>query len=142
MKCIAALFLLAGCAFAADKVDDNKALIGTWRGGFPGDKNDRYELVITPEKISGTDVQSKRTLGAGTFKLDTEKHTIDNKGNEGPTNGKNFMGIYELDGDTLKWASNNGNGGRPSELKHKPRESFLMILKRVKETPADAGAKK
>jgi len=116
----------------AEKVNDNKAILGTWRGGWPDDKTDRFELVITADKITGKDLMGNRTMGAGTFTLDLAKKTIDNKGTEGPSNYKTFQGIYTLEGDVLKWASNNGHGPRPSEMIHKPGSSFLMVLKKMK----------
>lgn len=129
---VAAFLALSSGGRAAEKVDDNKAILGTWRGGWPDDKIERFELVITAEKISGTDLADKRTMGAGTFTLNTEKKTIDAKGIEGPSNRRTFLGIYTLEGDTLKWASNNGNGNRPGQMVHKPGSSFLMVLKRQK----------
>ena len=48
--------------------------------------------------------------------------------------GKQIKGIYELDGDTLKWAANEpGKTDRPKEFESKEgSERLLLTLKRDK----------
>ena len=48
--------------------------------------------------------------------------------------GKNYMGIYKLEGDTLKWCSGNDKARtRPTEFKTNIGTGhFLMILTRKK----------
>lgn len=130
-----AVSAVAFCAVgraADEQADEKKKMVGTWRGGWPDDKTPRFELVITAEKITGKDLTNGRDLGTGSFTLDAAKKTIDAAMTSPQT--KTFLGLYALDGDTLKWASDNGRGAkRPTELVHRPGQSFLMVLKRQTE---------
>src|SRR5580765_5870566 len=87
---------------------DRKNMLGTWRGGFPNEKTPQYELIITEEKISGTNLRDGRSLGEGSWVLDIEKHTID--ATMTSPRKSLFLGTYALEGDNLKWVSDNGRG--------------------------------
>lgn len=121
-------------AFAQKSDDQQKKLIGTWRGGWPDAKQPMYEIVITSEKIVSKDLRSGKDMGEGTFKLDPKAKTFDATGTAGKDyKGKTFLGIYSLDGDTLKWCSNNGTKDRPKDLVNKPgADHYLLVLNREK----------
>jgi uncharacterized protein (TIGR03067 family) len=114
------------------KEDDAKArkeLVGTWKGqvdeGATG-----HVLTFTTTTITGTR-DGKQNLGAGTFKLDlaTKPPRMDATRTKGGKKGEKYLGIYSLEGDTLKWCVGLPGGKRPTELATKEGQ-FLLILKR------------
>ncbi len=134
---IALLALMCAGTFSAlaqdSSAEERKKLIGTWRGGMENERQPSMELVITATKITGKNLRTGQSLGEGTFHLSPSKKTIDARGTDNPVRGKTFLGIYSLEGDTLKWCSNNGSGpGRPTELANKAGDAFLIVLQRVK----------
>lgn len=111
--------------------DDRKDIIGVWKGGMPGDPAGSIELTITPTRITGRNPRNGKSLGEGTYQLDPGTKTIDSNGIEIPVRGKTYLGIYSLEGNTLKWVSTSRGKKRPVELVHRPdRDQFLMILER------------
>lgn len=137
------LFALSADAGAiGEKADaDLKALEGTWRGwvvegtGTTTDKGPVHlEIVIRGDRITAKRLDDKDSpdLGEGTVRLGAGKPpTIDATRTAKPGKGKTYPGIYQLDGDTLRWCTSQPNGERPTELVTK-RGQFLMILKRQK----------
>lgn len=116
-----------------DAAGERKKLVGVWRGGWPEDKKPRYEIVITLEEITAKNLEDGKDLGKGTYKVDPAGKTLDATGTGDPVKGKAYMGIYALDGETLKWCSNNGTRKRPADLAHKPGgDQYLLVLKRQK----------
>ena len=77
----------------------------------------------------------KKNLGEGTF---TIKHTkegkqLDATRTKGQGGRGTYLGLYSLDGDTLKWCVGNPPGKtRPAELQSKSGQ-FLMILTRQRD---------
>jgi uncharacterized protein (TIGR03067 family) len=120
---------------------DLKALEGTWRGwvvegkGAAADKGPVHlEIVIRGDRITAKRLDDKDSpdLGEGTVRLGAGKPpTIDATRTAKPGKGKTYPGIYQLDGDTLRWCTAQPNGERPTELLTK-RGQFLMVLKRQK----------
>lgn len=111
--------------------DDREAIVGTWKGTLPGEQFGDIELVITPTTITGRNLTTGKSLGEGTYEIDPEKHTIDTHGIAEPFKGKLFVGLYSLEGDTLKWVSNGARKKRPIDLVHRPdKDQFLMVLQR------------
>jgi uncharacterized protein (TIGR03067 family) len=112
--------VLAGSSFAAiagDAKDDKKAIQGAW-SFTKGD--DTIKLTFKGDKFQ---FEFKGASVNGTFKLDATKkpHTIDmavTKGSDEKTKayeGKTALGIYQLDGDKLKWCTNEpGKEERPT----------------------------
>jgi len=138
---VAILFLAANLIQAKEEKEDKDKLQGTWQviGGeaqgkeIPADtvkaldgtvkfKNDKYTLKV------GKDTEQ------GTFKLDSKKDpkTIDFDIETGKDKDKRQLGIYTLDGDTLKiCAARAGNNERPKEIKSTANDQFeVMTLKR------------
>jgi hypothetical protein len=120
------LFILASAS-----ADDRKAILGVWKGPLPGEQFGDIELTITADKISGRNLTSGRTLGEGTYEMDPAKGTIDAHGVGGPFSKKTYLGLYSLEGNTLKWVSNGRLKKRPVDLVHRPdKDQFLMVLER------------
>ena len=72
---------------------------------------------------------------AATQKLDPSKSpkTLDSKVTDGPNKGSVILGIYEIDGDTLKACFDPRGKKRPTEFKSPAgSEIFLNVHKRVK----------
>jgi uncharacterized protein (TIGR03067 family) len=110
---------------------DRKNILGVWKGGMPGDPPGSMELVITPTKISGRNPRTGESLGEGTYQLDPVKKTIDAHKIEKSGRGREYVGIYSIEGNVLKWCSNSNTRKRPTDLVHRPeRDQFLMVLQR------------
>ncbi len=111
--------------------DDRKEILGVWSGAMPGDAPGSIELTITSTKISGRNARTGKSLGEGTYEMDAKLKTIDTKGIEVPVRGRTYLGIYSLEGNTLRWCSQSRSKQRPVDLKHRPdRDQFLMVLQR------------
>jgi len=115
-----------------DDAEARKKLVGIWKGrvdeGATG-----HLLKITASAITGRK-DGRQDLGAGTFKLDltTKPWRMDATRTKGPQKGQTYLGIYSLEGDTLKWCVSLPGSARPTELATKDAQ-FLLILKRQKE---------
>jgi uncharacterized protein (TIGR03067 family) len=123
-----------------DKAKDADKLLGTWHGyvvtGRGEDPNNgplKLELVITSDKIAAKDLRSDESLGEGPYKLAADKtpKELDATGKVKERRSTTYLGIYSLDGDTLKWCVENGGKDRPTELATR-RSKYLMILQRQK----------
>ena len=118
-----------------------KKLDGVWEGYAvegKGEKPDRgpvhLRLTIKGDTITAFDLKDNKDMGRGTFKLDpTQKlKTLDATGVLLPAKrDRTFLGIYELDGDTLKWCVDNRRKDRPTEFRTN-NGAYLLILKRKK----------
>lgn len=119
---------------AKDPSEAKGAFIGTWEGYMAdsdGSKHGEIRLVITANKITASNPQGNREMGAGTYQL--TGGCIDATGTEGQFAGKKYEGIFELDGKTLKWCSANDNprSQRPSKMQTNPQAGqFLMVLEK------------
>lgn len=121
----------------ARKEADTKArkeLVGTWKGQVDEGETG-HVLTFTMTTITGTK-DGRQSLGAGTFKLDLSANPprMDATRTKGGKRGEKYLGIYSLEGDTLKWCVGLPGGKRPTELATKPGQ-FLLILKREAATP-------
>ena len=134
MRVITLLFVMAAAVCArgaeADK-EARKALEGVWVGRVE-DGATGHELTITTDHITGKK-DEKQYLGEGGFKLDLTKKPwkMDATGTKGPQKGRRYLGIYTLEGDTLKWCVSSPGNERPTELATKEGQ-FLLVLKRQK----------
>ena len=134
MKIFTWLFTVAVASIVAGAERDGEArkeLAGVWDGrvdeGATG-----HQLTFTPDHIAGKQ-DEKQYLGEGGFKLDLLKQPrwMDATGTKGPQRGRRYLGIYALDGDTLKWCVSTPGNERPTEFATKNGQ-FLLILKRQK----------
>jgi uncharacterized protein (TIGR03067 family) len=120
--------------------DDAKKVVGTWKSvtaemagkPFPEEFTKSTTLVLTPDKY-------KVTIGdktdEGTWKNDPTKkpRTLEIKGTKGPNEGKTFLAIYELKGDTLRICYDLTGKAYPKEFKTAPKTAlFLVEYKRQK----------
>ncbi|MGV3754119.1 MAG: TIGR03067 domain-containing protein [Verrucomicrobiota bacterium] len=133
---------LAQTMLAADVAAEQKKLMGVWQGAAvdgdgskPGSTRAKIsELVITADKVTAKDGQGN-SMGEGTYKLGKSGNflTIDNVATKGQLVGKSYQGILLLEGDNLKWCSNNPGQPRPTAFKTTPPGAFLMVLTRKKQ---------
>ena len=145
MTTIAFVMVLTGLMAAADApkkeaVDpDMKALQGTWQlvdaesGGRPVPKRqiEGVKLVISGTQLK---LESGGESSTGTFTIDPAKKpkTIDSTINFDGDRGKT-LGIYALDGDTLKLCCSIDGKTRPKALATTPTEAVtLWTYKRAK----------
>ena len=140
--------LLAGSLMAApvpkDKVKDEEAVLGTWQvEGFDvGGSNGPPAEVVA--KLRFTFTKDGKMVSVGPdgkekvveFKLDSSAKP---KAIDTTTDGSSSLGIYELDGDTLKMCLNQGNEvKRPTEFKGDGKKfTFVMTMTRVKDEKKD-----
>ena len=93
------------------------------------------ELTVEGNRMTGRELGTKRGpaegLGAGTFTMTGNGKTgnIDTDGTSGSQDGRHSMGIYELDGDTLKWCVTQRNRARPTTMAT-DRGNYLLILRK------------
>ena len=125
----------------ADEASVRKQLSGTWTGFVVDGRGQRIdrgpvslELVITPKSIKSKP-GAKEDLGEGTYRLGQAKdaRNLDATRTSNPRKGEVFLGIYAVDGDTLKWCTANPGRPRPTEFITKPGSGqFYMVMKRQK----------
>jgi uncharacterized protein (TIGR03067 family) len=129
---------------ADDKADLEKEVRkfqGTWTfessetGGMTLPADELKALILTFEGDKHTVKKGDEVVQVGTQKLDPSKSpkTIDVTMTEGPNKGTVMLGIYEIDGDTLKVCFDLQGRKRPTEFKSAPgSENFVNVHKRVK----------
>ena len=127
---------------AQDAIDKERAkLVGTWAGYAVKGKGEnpermgvKIELIITKDTIKGIGFKGNERvdLGIGTYQLKLDKTPFQMDGDkklDNPNRKEIHLGIYELDGDTLRWCV--GRKKRPAEFDGKD-DAYLLILKRQK----------
>lgn len=119
-----------------------KKLEGVWEGYVVegrGERPDRgpyhMRLTIAGDKMTAVDLNANnKEMGSGTFKLNLSNaiKEMDATGIVLPARkDKTYLGIYELNGDTLKWCVDNRRNEHPTEFRSSGG-TFMMILKRKK----------
>jgi uncharacterized protein (TIGR03067 family) len=145
-NCIALVLGIAlfASVSADDKSDaakkDSDKLQGTWtfvsmeRGGEKVPQGDPAP-TITFDGDKFTVKAGDTVLQAGTNVFDAGKSpkTVDAKVTEGEVKGTTMLGIYELDGDSLKACFDMEGKKRPTEFKSTAGDGhMLVVLKRAK----------
>ncbi len=144
MKYALAILAAALLVAADDAKKDQAGLQGTWKpvsseqnGKDTTDEGKEHTLIF--EKDTFTVKRGDNVMIKGTFKLDPSKKpkTIDmtvTEGRRDEDKGKELHGIYELDGDTLKWCTGQpGTTERPTEFSTKAGgKELLVTLKKEK----------
>jgi uncharacterized protein (TIGR03067 family) len=113
-------------------------LIGKWEGfvstgdgSNPSQRSANVSLTITADKITCTSAGSS---GEGTYHITSgasKLHHIDGTGTGGIYQGKVYLGIFTLEGNTLKWCSTEGSRNRPTVLRtNYGAGQYLMVLTR------------
>jgi len=135
-----AITLVGLCAAADDASDDLKALQGTWDLIYF--ERDGKEVKLQSETKS-TNTGDKwvvkrgdQVIAAGTMKVDPSKKpkASETTYTEGPDKGKTFKGIYEFNGDTVKFCrAGSPEDEHPTEFKTRPDSRQLVtVYKRSK----------
>ena len=119
-----------------------QTLEGLWRGWVVHDDGSnpnaghmQIEVPFEGNKVSAKEVGTQRApggLGSGTFAANLQTGFIDAVGTEGPQADRQFLGIFQLQGDTLRWCSGNHRRARPTEYATN-RGNYLMVLRRMAE---------
>src|SRR5436853_6744929 len=146
---ISVVALLCALGFAASGIlADEKADLekevrkfqGTWTfesseaGGEKLPVGELKGLILTFEGDKHTVKKGDEVIQVGTQKLDPSKSpkTIDVTMTEGPNKGAVMLGIYEIDGDTLKVCFDPEGKKRPTRFKSASGSQTLVVHKRVK----------
>lgn len=133
--CFVAVLLLTLRSFGQEKDDLRSKLVGTWvgyavkgKGENPERMGIKIELVITKETISGFGYKGGERVDYGVGSYQIKPGQLDGDKKLPNPNRKEFwQGIYELNGDSLRWCV--GRKNRPTEFDGKD-DAFLLILKR------------
>ena len=128
--------LVLSAGLAADEKSDQDKIQGKWKieSGLKGGKpipDDKKNVTI---EFAGSKMKAlqdgKDQVFEMTFKLDSSKKP---KAIDVDMDGKPGLGIYVLDGDTLKICHGEQGDERPTELASKEGTTLtLVVLKRVK----------
>lgn len=135
-------FLVVGLLLGADapkddvKKDKDK-LRGTWKAVTVKERNESKEDAEDHRVIfSGDEFRIKKgdeTIIKGKFKIDSSKKPkeIDfeiTETEKEKLRGKTALGIYELDGDSLKWCANEpGATERPKEFSSEAGTKHIFV---------------
>lgn len=117
------------------------SLAGTWRGWVvdgrgenPNAGHMEMELRIEGNRMVARELGANRPqdgMGEGTYVVTGSGNSgeLDATGTTGQYDGNEYLGIYEIDGDTLRWCV--GNRGRPRPRDFETgRGNYLMILRK------------
>jgi len=141
---VCAVGFAASGTLADDKADLEKELQkfqGNWNiessetGGVavPADQLKGFIVIFAGDKH--TLKFEEKVFQEGTLKLDLSKSpkTVDVTMTEGPSKGVVMLGIYEIDGDTLKVCFDPQGKKRPTEFKSESgSQNFVNVHKRLK----------
>jgi uncharacterized protein (TIGR03067 family) len=116
-------------------LDGNWSMVSGSANGQPMPK----EMVKTGKRVA-KDGETTITMNGqlyfkAKYKIDPAKKpkTIDYEMTEGPTKGKTHLGIYEIDGDTVKFCFAAPGKDRPTDFKPKDdSQQTLSVWKREK----------
>lgn len=124
---------------STDDAAARKQLVGVWKGFAVegrGERSDRgpvkLELTITETTIKGIEVKGEGPINHGEgmhmLNLAEKPRWLDATKTNERGRKEEYLGIYSLEGDTLKWCVSRGKLRPPEFLTAKG--SFLIILKR------------
>jgi uncharacterized protein (TIGR03067 family) len=129
---------------ADDKADLEKE-VRNFQGSWTIESSETGGKAIPPGELKGLIVifegdkhtvkKGDEVIQVGTQKLDPSKSpkAIDVTMTVGPNKGAVMLGIYEIDGDTLKVCFDPQGKKRPTEFKSPPgSENFVNVHKRAK----------
>jgi uncharacterized protein (TIGR03067 family) len=134
------LFLITPPLTAGDKTDvkARESLVGVWSGYVVEGKGEnpnqgpvKITLTITRETIAGKQMRDSQVIdhGEGNYNLDlTKMPLVLDAAKKRGKNTQTWLGIYSLDGDTLRWCVGRE---RPTDFRTQ-KGAFLLILKKQK----------
>ncbi len=136
LACMVVGLLLGADAPKDDVKKDKEKLQGAWKAvtaeadGKLQDDAEERRLTFSGDEFSLK--KGEETMGKGKFKIDSSKKPkeIDLEFVESKRDalrGKTVLGIYELDGDTLKWCWNKPGGKRPKEFSSQAADVHLLV---------------
>lgn len=117
-------------------------LASVWRGWIvdgqgenPSSGQLEMELTITGNRMSARELGTRRApqgLGAGTFVMtgDGRSGLLDATQEEGANQGRQYQGIYEIEGDVLRWCVSGRAGERPRTMSS-GGGNYLMVLRQT-----------
>jgi len=135
---ILSIFLTAAVANADDVKKDDDKLQGTWvaTSWKRGEAEVGKDLVATELSIKQDTYEFPKGINRiskkGKFKIDAAKGTIDFMPEDGPASGKTLLGVYKVEGDTLKLCFSAAGRDRPKELKTADRSTVLATYEKKK----------
>jgi len=129
----------SAAASLADDATQRRRLEGRWTGQIVDGGGEQgpvevAEMLITPDRITARGPYG-RAFGEGQYRLEGGQSllNLDAMSTAGPGRGKIYLGVYSLEGDTLRWCVANPGRPRPTELVSRARQGqYLMILKRAR----------
>jgi uncharacterized protein (TIGR03067 family) len=137
--------LTAGLFLAADAKDDAvkkdmDAIQGKWSVVSMDHDGDALKIskdanrVIKGDKYALTLLTDVTIEGVFTIDPTTSPKQIQTTASSGPYKDKELLGIYELNGDTLKFCFAPPGEKRPTEFKSKEGTGWILVIhKKVKE---------
>jgi uncharacterized protein (TIGR03067 family) len=139
-RILLAIILFTATARSQDRADERKLLQGTWlptaaevsENPFGEATLKIMKLVVEGDKYA---VTVGISVDLGTIRIDpaAKPKTMDIISTDGPNQGKTFLAIYELNGDTLRICYDLTGKVRPTEFKTRKGEPlFLATYKRAK----------
>ncbi len=142
LACMVVGLLLGAEAPKDDVKKDKEKLEGTWKavsveaGGKLQDEGEEHRLIFSGDEFSikkgeETTIKGKSMIDPSKKPKEIDMEFIEAKRDN--LRGKTALGIYELDGDTLKWCWNKPGGKRPREFSSGATDVHLLVtLKREK----------
>jgi uncharacterized protein (TIGR03067 family) len=133
------LFALLASAVVADEPDDLKLLAGTWKptaADLGGNKIDAMVLEKASFLVEGENytITVNDFVEKGSLKLDPKKEpkALDFFPTQGNNNGKTFLCVYKIDGDTLTICYSLDGTTRPENFEPLSNTLLLVKYERVK----------
>ncbi len=137
--------LWAGDAAVNREAQERAKLVGVWKGFAVEGRGERpdqgpvkLELTFTEKTIHGIEIKRGKRIDHGTgdsfLDLDASPPRLDGKQVNERGRTRTYIGIYTLEGDTLKWCVS-PRRIRPTTFETM-KGQFLLILKREKNTGA------
>lgn len=104
------------------------------RGENPNAGHLEMELTIAGNRMIARELGTQRApqgLGSGTFVMngDGRTGTLDATQTDGPNVGRIYLGLFQIEGDVLRWCVSNRNGERPRDMAT-AAGTYLMVLRR------------